>query len=169
MYVVVTRIGLMMSVPNETIIATYFERLPQVCRVFRLYYDRVEIAARWTIGKKYKVTISLDCLSDKVTFSVVKNRWFSKAIMIGSLFVCSALVFSRGEYPYLVRRMATACWSIAGISLVVAIFSFPKKQFVHFQQRNGKPGLDICKTGSQNRFDSFVNELRKRIVQAKKR
>jgi hypothetical protein len=157
-----------MLTTKNTVIATYTERLPQVCRVFNLYCDRVEIVARWTIGKKYQVTVPLSNLSGKITHFTVKNRWFSKAVMIGSLMIGAALVFSRIGYSDLIRRMAIICWPIAGAAFVVAALSFPKRQFVHFQKRDGNPGLDICKTGSQARFDIFVSILRKHIMQIKK-
>ena len=158
-----------MLTPNNTVITSYTERLPQVCRVFRLYHDRVEIVAKWMLGKRYRVTVPLVSLSGDMTSFTIKNRWFSRAIMIGSLMVGTALVLSRSGYPDFIRRMVTICWPIAGTAFVVAALSFPKKQFVRFQRRNGEPGLDICKTGSRGCFDNFISDLHKYIAQSKKR
>jgi len=158
-----------MLVFNGIVIATYTERLPQVYRVFRLYEDRVEIVAKWTVGRKYHANVSLASLSGSFTYSTVKNVWFSKAIMVASLFIGTALVFSRSGYHDLVRRIALLCWPIAGFAFVVAAISFPRRQFVHFRQESGDPGLDICKTGSQEQFDKFVRELRDCIMKTKRK
>lgn len=157
-----------MLTPNSIVIATYTERLPQVYRVFRLYSDRVEIVAKWTIGKNYQTTIPLVELSRSVTYFTIKNRWFYRAISVAGLSVASASAFHRHVYPDLIRHIAVICWPIALAALVVAVISFPKRRFVRFQQKSGKPGLDICAVGSQDRFDSFVSELRQCIIRSKR-
>lgn len=158
-----------MPTPSKNIIATYTEYLPQVRRTFHLYQDRVEIIARWTFGKEFRVTVLLKNLSGQFTSRMVKNRWFSKAIAIGSISVGAALVFSRGQYADIIRRMASFCWPIAGVAFAVSLISFPKKQFVCFQQFNGKPGLDICQTiFSKAKFEDFIQKLRKSIATVKR-
>lgn len=156
-----------MALSPDTPLSTYTERLPQVRRVFRLYPDRVEVAARWTFGRKYQIVVRLGDLSGQFERFKVKNRWFPRAVMIGSIAVGAALVLSRGGYPELVRRAAVAGWPVAGIAFAVALVSLPRRDFVHFPRSNGKPGLDICKAGpDQARFEAFVGEVRKRITRA---
>jgi hypothetical protein len=156
-----------MSPAAEPLLAIYTERLPQVRRVFRLYPDRVEVAAKWTFGRKFAITVRLGELSGQFSRFNVKNRWFPKAVVIGSLAVGVALVLARPGYPELVRRGSVIGWPIAGIAFVVALLSLPRRQFVHFPRANGKPGLDICKAGpDQGRFESFVAEVRKCITRA---
>ena len=151
----------------DTPIAIYTERLPQVRRVFRLYPDRVEVAAKWTFGRNFAITVKLKDLSGQINRFSVKNRWFPKAVVVGSLAVGVALVLSRGGYSELIRRAAMLGWPIAGLAFVVAVFSLPRRQFVHFPRTSGKPGLDICKAGPDvARFEAFVAEVRKGITRA---
>jgi hypothetical protein len=153
-----------MPAKTDTPLATYVERLPQVCREFRLFADRVEVGANWTLGRTYTTTVRLADLSGQVNRFTVKNRWLPKAIVVASAAVAFALVLSRPGYPDLVRRMAVFGWPIAGLAGVVALFCWPRRQFVHFPRSNGKPGLDICKAGPDRaRFDAFVAEVRQRI------
>jgi hypothetical protein len=148
----------------ETPLATYTERLPQVRRVFRLYPDRVEVAARWTFGRNYQTVVKLADLSGQMNRFNVKNRWFPRGVMLGSVAVAFALVLSRSGYPDLLRRVAVLGWPLAGIAYAVALFSLPRRQFVHFPRANGRPGLDICKAGpDQARFEAFVNAVRQGI------
>jgi hypothetical protein len=153
-----------MPAASDTPLATYNERLPQVRRVFHLYPDRVEVAARWTLGRRSRITVKLADLSGQANRFTVKNRWFPRAVMVGSLAVGLALVLSRSGYPDWLRRAALAGWPVAGVAFVVALFCLPRRQFVHFPRSNGKPGLDICKAGpDQARFEAFVGEVRKCI------
>jgi len=153
-----------MSTAPETPLATYTERLPQVRRVFRLYPDRVEVSARWTLGRRFRITVRLADLSGQVNRFTVKNRWLPRAVGVGSLAVGLALVFSRGGYPGWVQRASMAGWPAAGVAFAVALICLPRRQFVHFPRGDGKPGLDICKAGpDQARFEAFVGEVRKCI------
>jgi hypothetical protein len=127
----------------------------------------VEVAAKWTFGRNFQVVVKLGDLSGQVSRFNVKNRWFPRGVMIGSVAVAFALVLSRSGYPELVRRVAVLGWPLAGLAYAVAVFSLPRRQFVHFPRANGKPGLDICKAGpDQARFEAFVNEVRKGITRS---
>ncbi|MDR3670903.1 MAG: hypothetical protein P4L36_08665 [Holophaga sp.] len=151
----------------ETPLAIYTERLPQVRRVFRLYPDRVEVAARWTFGRNYQIVVKLADLSGQISRFNVKNRWFPRGVMLGSIAVGFALVLSRSGYPDLVRRVAVFGWPLGGLAYMVALFSLPRRQFVHFPRANGKPGLDICKAGpDQARFEAFVSAVRQGITRS---
>jgi hypothetical protein len=148
-------------------IATYVERLPQVRRVFRLYPDRVEVAARWTLGRRYRFVVRLAELSGQASRFTVKNRWFPKGVTIGSAAVAFALVLSRPGYPDLLRRLALLGWPVAGLAFAVALYSLPRRQFVHFPRTDGRPGLDICKAGpDQARFEAFVGQVRQGIARS---
>jgi hypothetical protein len=146
-------------------LATYTERLPQVRRMFRLYPDRVEVDAHWTFGRNFQTIVKLGDLSGQINRFTVKNRWFGKAVVVGSAAVAFALVLSRSGYPELLRRASVLGWPIAGLAFVVAVFSLPRRQFVHFPRADGRPGLDICKAGpDQARFEDFVKEVRTRVT-----
>jgi len=147
--------------PTEPLL-TYQERLPQVHRAFRLFKDRVEVEARWTLGRNHTTTIQLADLSKETKSFTVRNKWFKKAIMIGSLAAASALVFSRDSYSPGMRRVAGFGWPVAGICLAVAFLSARKRQFVHFPRKDGRPGLDICRTDPEG-FEAFLRELKTRI------
>lgn len=153
-----------MPIQSESPLATYIERLPQVRREFRLFPDRVDIAAKWTLGRSFTTTVRLGDLSGQMNRFQVKNRWLPKAIVVASAAVAFALVLSRPGYSDLVRRVAVIGWPIAGLALIVALFCWPRRQFVHFPRSNGRPGLDICKAGpDRERFEAFVDQVRGRI------
>ncbi len=153
-----------MSGASDPPLATYIERLPQVRRVFQLYPDRVEVAARWTLGGSFRNTVKLADLSGQMTRFTVKNRWLPRAIMVGSCAVAFALVLSRPGYPELVRRAAVLGWPAAGVAFAVALLCLPRRRFVHFPRSNGNPGLDICQAGPDRaRFEAYVEALRRGI------
>jgi hypothetical protein len=153
--------------PNPTPLSTYTERLPQVKRVFRLYKDRVEIDASWTIGKDYQTTVRLEDLSWDIKQITIRNRWFKKSIMIGSLAVAVAVVFTRGDYPQFVKNTAMLGWGVAIFCMIIAFRSFTKRHFARFARNDGKPGLDICDSGPDRaRFGEFVREVQRRIRNA---
>jgi hypothetical protein len=154
-----------MAKSDSTHLASYTERLPQVRRVFRLYPDRVEVSANWTFGRKVETVVRLKDLSGQINRFTVKNRWFPKGVMVGSIAVGFALVLSRPGYPALVQRLAALGWPVAGVAFVVALLSLPRRQFVHFPRADGRPGLDICKAGpDQARFEDFVRDVRQCIT-----
>lgn len=145
-------------------LATYVERLPQVKRSFRLYKDRVEIDAAWTLGKDYSTTVRLNTLAPEIKKFFVRNRWFKRSVLIGSLAVAAAIVFTRGGYPQWVERNALFGWVIASACLMLAIVTFPKRQFARFNRTDGRPGLDICRASRDaSRFDEFVQQVQRRI------
>jgi hypothetical protein len=153
-----------MPTPAESPLV-YQESLPQVRRVFRLFKDRVEVDAHWTLRKNQQTTVKLADLSGKTTTFTVRNKWFKKAIMIGSLAVAVALVFSRGGYSPRMRKAAGFGWPVAGLCLGVALVSARKRKFVHFPRKDGRPGLDICRTDPAG-FDAFLKEVQARIGKA---
>jgi hypothetical protein len=153
-----------MPTPAETPL-TYMERLPQVRREFKLFRDRVEIDAQWTLGRRYQMTVKLMDLSDRLTRFTVRNKWFKRAILVGSMAISAALVFSRPGYSALMRKAAGFGWPVAGMCVVVALMSARKRQFAHFPRKDGRPGLDICRT-DPDRFDAFLREVQTRIGKA---
>jgi len=156
-----------MATPVEAPLAIYTERLPQVRRVFHLYPDRVEVAAQWTFGRKFKNIVKLSDLSGQINRFAVKNSWFRKAVLVGCIAAAFALVLSRAGYAELLRRVALIGWPIAGLSFGVALFSLPRRQFVHFPRADGRPGLDICKAGpDRDRFEEFVQQVRQRVTRS---
>ena len=153
-----------MSKPAESPLV-YQERLPQVRREFRLFKDRVEVDAQWTLGKSHCTTVKLADLSGQVARYTVRNKWFKKAILAGSLAVSAALVFSRSGYSLSMRRVAGFGWPVAGISLVVILMTAKKRQFTHFPRKDGRPGLDICNTDPAH-FEEFLKAVQARIGKA---
>ncbi len=153
----------MPSDPSQPIFA-YTERLPQVKRVLHLFPDRVEIAAKWTLGKDYKSTVRLDGLTPQFKLHTLRNRWFKRSIMIGSLAVAVAVVFARGEYPDWVKHNAPLAWAIAGVCAIVAFRSLRKRRYARFSRKDGSPGLDVFDAGPDRaRFDEFLREIQKCI------
>jgi len=150
-----------MSKPAESPIV-YQERLPQVRREFQLFKDRVEVDAQWTLGKSHHTTVKLADLSGQVNRFTVRNKWFKKAILVGSLAVSAALVFSRPGYSLPMRKAAGFGWPVAGICLAVILMSAKKRQFTHFPRKDGRPGLDICNTDPA-RFEAFLQAVKARI------
>jgi len=148
--------------PNP--LATYTERLPQVRRVLRLYRDRVEIDAAWTLGKNYSTVVKLDGLQPQVKRFYVRNRWFKRSIMLGSMAVAAAIVFTRGGYPEWLMRNALLGYPIAAICASIALMTAIRRQFARFSTKSGPPGLDICRAGPDSaRFDDFIEQIQRRI------
>lgn len=148
-------------------LSTYVERLPQVRRVLRLYPGRVEIQAAWTMGKTYEQVVNLaDLTPDAVRFQV-RNKWFKHTILIIALAVATAVVFTRPGYSEWTMRAAMFGYVIAFACIPVAFLTYPKRQFVRFKRKDGRPGLDICRSGpDRRRFDDFVTEVQRRIRRA---
>ncbi len=151
--------------PTKTGTPTYLERLPQVQRTFQLHKDRVEIDARWTLGKRYQTVVRLSDLSPQPSRFTVRNKWFKRSVLVGSVAIALALLLSREPLFPGASWATLLCWSLAGVSVVVAIRSFRKRQFAHFPRKDGRPGLDICKT-DPDRFEAFLLEVQARIRKA---
>lgn len=148
-------------------LSTYVERLPQVRRVLRLYRDRVEIHAAWTMGKTYEQVVNLAELTPDAVRFQVRNKWFKRTILIIALAVATAVVFTRPGYSAGVMRAAMFGYVIAFACIPVALLTYPKRQFVRFKRIDGRPGLDICRSGpDRRRFDDFVAEVQRRIRRA---
>lgn len=148
-------------------LATYTERLPQVKRVLRLYRDRIEIDAAWTLGKNYQTTVRLEDLTPQVKRFFVRNRWFKRSILIGSMAVAAAVVFTRPDYPEWLRRNALLGWAVASGCAMMAFVTFPNRQFARFSKRDGRPGLDICSAGPDRaRFEEFLEQVQRRVRNA---
>lgn len=143
----------------------YSEHLPQVQRTFQLHGDHVEIHARWTLGRSFRTTVRLAELSPRATRFTVRNKWFKRSVMVGAIAFGLALLISRNTLFPQARWAALLCWPVAGVSLLIAIRSFRKRQFVHFPRKDGKPGLDICKTDPEA-FETFLREVQARIQRA---
>jgi hypothetical protein len=149
-------------------LASYTERLPQVQRIFGLYSNRVEIEAKWTLGKDYRSTVQLADLAPQYKFLFVRNRWFKKAIMIGSLAVAAAVVFTRGDYPDWVKRNALLGWPVAGACLAMVAMTARRRRFARFFQKSGRPGLDIFDAGPDRaHFTEFVESVQKQVRRAR--
>ena len=146
-------------------LTTYTERLPQVKREIRLYRDRVEIDAAWTLGKNHKATVQLAQLQPQVKKFYVRNRWFKRSVMIGSLAVAAAVVFTRGDYPEWMQRNAPLGYVVGAACGMLALMTFSKRQFARFSKKqDGRPALDICRAGPDAaRFDEFIEQVQKRI------
>jgi len=156
-----------MSQSDPQFLSTYTERLPQVKRVFHLYRDRIEVQAKWTIGKTYETTVKLADLTPQAKRFFVRNRWFKRSILIGSLAVAAAVVFTRGDYPAWLQRYAQLGWALASGCGLMAYVTYSQQQFARFSRRDGQPGLDLCSAGPDRaRFDEFVEQIQDRIRKA---
>lgn len=97
----------------------------------------------------------------------MRNRWFQRSILIGSLAVAVAAVFTRSDCPDWLQRNARLCWGVAIGCRVMACVTFRKQQFARFSRRDGPPGLDICSAGPDRaRFGDFVAQIQHRIRRA---
>lgn len=143
----------------------YRERLPQVAREFRLFHDRVEIHAKWTLGKHFTDTVRLKDLSPQARSATIRNRWFKRAILVASLGVAVAVVFTRPHYATWLRRAAGFGWIVAVGASGVAALTFRKRQFLHFPRKDGRPGLDLCRSDAPA-YSAFEQEVRRRIQRA---
>lgn len=145
-------------------LSTYTERLPQVKRIFHLFPDRVDIVAKWTFGRDYSTTVRLENLTPQFKLQYVRNRWFKRSVMIGSLAVAVAAVFSRHDYPDWIRHNALLGWVVALACGFIALISFRRRRFARFSRKDGQPGLDIFDAGPDRaRFDEFLREIQKCI------
>ena len=157
----------MSSDPSQPL-CIYTERLPQVKRLFHVFPDRVEIAAQWTLGKTYRTTVRLADLAPHFKFQKIRNRWFKRSVVIGSLAVAAAVVFSRNDYPGWIRHNALLGWGIAAGCAVVAAISYRPRRFARFHRKDGPPGLDIFDAGPDRaRFEEFLREIQVRIRKAR--
>jgi hypothetical protein len=141
---------------------SYVESLPQVRRVFQLLGDRVAIDAHWTLGRDFRTTVMLADLSPATTTFTVRNKWFRKSVLVGSIAAGVAVLLTRFALFHPVHWLSAPCWAVAGVSLVMAARSFQKRQFVRFLRKDGRPGLDVCRTDPA-RFDGFLRELQARL------
>lgn len=149
-------------------LATYAERLPQVQRVLELHADRVEVRARWTLGKRHRMTVKLSDLVPTTQTLFIRNRLAKRSIVLGSLAVAAAVVFGQPGYAPWIRAVAPAGWFIAAACVGVAIMTFRKTVFVRFLRRDGRPGLDIGKAGPEaEAFEGFVEAVRRAIRSAR--
>ena len=129
--------------------------------------DRVEIDAAWTIGKNYHSTVQLADLTPQYKLLTIRNRWFKRSIMIGSLAAAAAVVFTRGDYPDWLQRNALLGWAIAIVAAIMALRTFRTQQFARFTRKDGRPGLDIFRAGPDAaRFEEFLRDLQKKIRNA---
>lgn len=143
----------------------YMERLPQVRRRFELFGDRIEIEARWTLGRSFQTVLRLADLSPQARRFSVRNRWFRKSVLVGSVAAGLALLAARQLPGSWSRWVPPAFWAVAGASSIMAVRSFPKRQFAHFPRKDGRPGLDVCRTDPEA-FEAFLREVQSRIRRA---
>ena len=149
--------------PDSSVI--YQERLPQVRRRFELRGDRIEVEARWTLGRRYRTVLRLADLSPQAARFTIRNKWFKKSVMTGAIAIGAALFLSRNVSFLPARWGSMFCWAAAGVSLVVAVQSFRKRPFAHFPRKDGRPGLDVCGTDPEA-FEAFLREVQARIRRA---
>jgi len=149
-------------VPQE--LDSYTERLPQVRRVLRLHRDAVHIDAKWLMGRRYSHTVNLSDLKPQYRTFYVRNQWFRRAILIGSLGAAAAVVFSGDGYPLWLQQTSIAMWGLTGIMFSVAAITLRKTRFARFLRTDGKAGLDVAAAGpSAAGFEAFVANVQKQI------
>ena len=146
---------------TESGLPTYHERLPQVSRRFQLHSDRVEIEARWTLGKRVQATVKLADLSPVSRTFLVRNKWLKHSVLACACGVGAALFLARTGLPW----TAWIAWALAGAALLMVLRTLPRQRFVRFPRKDGRPGLDLCDTDAAA-FGPFVRELEARIRKA---
>lgn len=143
----------------------YRERLPQVRRRFELFGDRIEIEARWTLGRSFRTVLRLADLSPQARRFSIRNKWFRKSVLAGAVAVGLALLAGRQLPGPWSRWIPPVFWAVAGASSIMAVRSFPKRQFARFPRKDGRPGLDVCRTDPEA-FEAFLREVQSRIRRA---
>ena len=152
---------------QEKAVAVYRERLMQVGRVLELYRDRIEVRANWMFGGSYRQTIRLDRLRPQTREFWVRQRFFKRALMIGSLAAATAVVFTRPGVGSLPKWLEMGLWVVAVACGIMTVMSFRKVRFVRFMGRDEKPGLDIAKAGPDaDKCEEFVEQIKRQIRKA---
>ncbi len=144
-------------------LATYVESHLQVRRLFELYPDRVVIHAKWLFGRQYETRVLLGGLSPEPQQLLIRYKWFKHAILgcaIGiGLTVLSSRVGESSRTPILLAASV-----IVALSMTIALSTVRRVLFVRFTSPDGRPRLDIARTGRNvPAFDAFIRQLQKQI------
>jgi len=145
-------------------IATYTERLLQVRRVFTLYPDKVVVDAHWLVKGSFRSTILLDSLKPACHEHHLRNKLFRKAALVATIGVVLVAwtVYPRIPSPLPILTIVAGVIAVAALALTA--MTRPRILFVHFDTREGKPGLDIARAGpDKTQFDNFVKLIQKQI------
>jgi len=151
------------QVPSEPI-ARYAERLLPVRRDFALYPDRVEVEARWLLGRRYRSTVRLSTLKPDHRPLQMRLKWHRYGIWTS---VAGAAVVAVTMIP---PRPGPLSWAtIAGIALgaaglLLALLTRRRVLFARFDPVRTPGGLDIACAGPQTEaFDAFVRRIEREI------
>ncbi len=149
-------------------IATYTERLIQVTRVFTLHPDRVEIRARWLFRGQFETRIPLASLSPEHTTIRIRYKLLKHAILALAAGVGVVALGRHWSQP--LAPPSPLIWFGCGLTaagFLVAALTARKVTFVRFRRKDGRPGLDIGRSGPQvAEFDEFVRTVRRQILSA---
>lgn len=150
---------------NQEPLAIYRERLLQVRRVLALYPDRIEVQAKWLGGGRFSYTVRLSDLRAKPTEARIRQRIWRKGLIVAMLAAAAAVVVQR--YAHWGQTAMYILWSIAVAAGIFTLIAWKKVQFMRFTQHDGKPGLDIARSGPDaDRFDQFIEQVRQQIRRA---
>lgn len=148
----------------ERPMAAYTERLLPVRRDFALYADRVEVEARWLLGRRYRSRVKLDTLKPDHRPLQMRLKWHRYGIWTS---VAGAIVVAFTMIP---PRSGPLSWTttvgiaLGAAGLVLAMLTRRPVLFARFDPVRKPGGLDIACAGPQTGdFDAFVRQIERQI------
>jgi hypothetical protein len=150
-------------------LAVYSERLLEVRRRFVLYPDRVVVEARWLLKGNFEHTVRLASLKSQHRRLVVRYRLFWYAgwtLAIGALLFAMAFHQAHGG-PVGLGGYATLAVAIVGAVMLAVTYPLRRLEFVRFDAKSGRGGLDIGSAGNDAaRFERFVGLVEQQVQRA---
>jgi len=147
-------------------LAVYSERLLEVRRRFVLYPDRVVIEARWLLKGRFEHTVRLASLKREHRRLVVRYRIFWYAgwtLAIGGLLFAMAFHQAQGGSVGLGGYAMLGVAAVGALALVVT-YPLRRLEFVRFDAKSGRGGLDIGSAGNDAAtFQAFVRLVEQQV------
>jgi hypothetical protein len=147
-------------------LGVYSERLLEVRRRFVLYPDRVAVEARWLLKGRFEHTVRLASLEPRHRRLVIRYRlfWYAGWILaIGTLLFAVAFHEAHGR-PIGLGGYVTLTVAVVGGVLLVLTYPLRRLEFVRFDAKSGRGGLDIGAAGSDAAtFEAFVRLVEQQV------
>ncbi len=150
-------------------LAVYTERLLEVRRRFVLYPDRVVVEARWLLKGSFEHTVRLASLKNQYRRLLVRYRlfWYAGWILaIGALLFAVAFHQAQGG-PVGAGGYAMLAVAILGALMLVVTYPLRRLEFVRFDPKSGRGGLDIGLAGNDAQtFERFVRLVEQQVLRS---
>lgn len=149
-------------------IARYTEAHPQVKRLFLLYPGQVRVQADWRTKGRHENTVDLANLNPDFSVFHVRNKLFKPAMLVSLVGIGIALFAGDIDSLRQLRPIPITGIVVMLLGALLAWRTAKPVRFVRFNNREGKPALDIaCTTKSKSDFDDFVRAIQKQIKRAR--